>query len=137
MCLQLYHFSPWLSSTFVGFLIQGYDLERPLDRPRWTDRLAQAGIVAGFRRGDDSLAVLHSQRSGGTHANTQTTPIAAGWINQRYRLICQLPVSLDHVATLQKKTLRFLRSVYHLSDVLSPTFVEFGRESLVEHGFGL
>ena len=137
MCLQLYNFSPSLSSTFVGFLIQGYDLERPLDRPCWTDRLTQAGIVAGFRRGDDGFAAFHSQCSGGTHTNTQTTPIAAGRINQRYGLFCQLPVSLDHVATLQRKTLGFLRQVYHLSDALSLTFVELGYELLVEHGFGL
>jgi len=59
MCLQLYDFSPSLSLTFCRFIIQGYDLERPLDRPRWTNRLAQAGVVAGFRRGDDGLAILH------------------------------------------------------------------------------
>ena len=115
------------------FFIQDYDLERPLDRSCGAGRFAQTGVVADLRRGDDGQAILHSQCSGGTDPNAQTTPVAADRVDQRDRLPHVLPLDLDHIVTPNRKSPRFLLnnfalSVYHLSDVLSLTFVEFGRE---------
>jgi hypothetical protein len=103
-----------------------------LDGLHGANRLTQAGVIAGFRPGNDGHNITHGQRSAWADFDAQATPVTALWINERYGSFRLLPVSLRHVLTPKKESLTFLVLLYHMSDRVSSTFVELGHDLFAE-----